>query len=524
MPTDSSSAADTVEVTDETSSDDVTAIEARPALAADVASAHRRRTVRRLAPPMPADTGRAWLATVLIVLLAALARLINLGFPERLVFDEVYYVPEGEQILRYGFEENRAYYFIVHPPFGKWNIALGEWLFGYTPTGWRFSSVVAGLVAVVLLSFVVRRLTRSTFLGLAAALMLAFDSLSFVLSRTGLLDIFLQVWVLAGFTCLVLDRDRFRGQLAAAYRTGKAFGRWGPRVGFRWWRLAAGVCFGLAISVKWSGGYFLAIFAMLCVWWDVGAYRLIDLRRPYVVALRRSLPFAFWDLAVVPVMAYLASWIGWFAGETAQGRHWAQGRGTDYPFIPEALRSLWHMQGEWLTFHGDLSSPHPFASGPWSWLFSGRPVIMLNDRTTVGGTDVWNTILMVGNPALWWVFALAVLWCGWRLTTRRDWVAGAAIGGIVAGWALWLMNADRTMFMFYMAPVVPFFIIAITLCLQDALGKPSDSPLRRRAGAAGVATYLAIVVVLFAFFLPVLNGSDLSTQQRSARMWLTTWG
>lgn len=496
----------------------------RPALALDVQAQRRGDVVRRLAPPMPADTARAWIATLMLVLAAAIIRLVNLGFPQRLVFDEAYYVPEAEQILRYGFEENRAYYFIVHPPFGKWNIALGEWLFGYTPNGWRFSAVLAGVIAIALLTFVVRRMTRSTFLGLAAGIMLACDGFSFVLSRTGILDIFLQVWVLAGFVCIVLDRDRFRAQLAAAYDSGRPYGRWGPAVGFRWWRLAAGVCFGLAMSVKWSGGYFLAIFAILSVWWDVGAYRLIGLRRPYVVAIRRSLPFAFWDLALVPALTYLASWIGWFAGESAQGRHWAEGRESDFPFIPEAIRSWWHMQGEWLTFHNELSSPHPFESGPWSWLFTGRPVLMLNDQFNQQGTDTWNTIVMIGNPALWWVFALAALWCCWRLITRRDWAAAAVIGGIVAGWGLWLINADRTMFMFYMAPVVPFFILAIALCLQDVLGSRSDPPPRRTAGAAGVSAYLALVIVLFVFFLPVLNGSDMSTEERSARMWLSTWG
>lgn len=496
----------------------------RPAPAADVEAAHRKQVARRLYPPMPSDTGRAWIGTLLIVAIAAVLRLWKLGSPQRLVFDEAYYVPEGEQMLRYGFEENRAYYFIVHPPFGKWNIALGEWLFGYTPVGWRFSSVLAGLIAIVLLSFVVRRLTRSTFLGLAAALMLAADGFSFALSRIGILDIFLQVWVLAGFVCLVLDRDRFRRQLAEAYAAGGPMGRWGPRVGFRWWRLAAGVCFGLALSVKWSGGYFLALFAVLCVWWDVGAYRLIGLSKPYLVALRRSLPFAFWDLAIVPVMAYLATWIGWFAGETAQGRHWGQGRDTDYPWIPEAIRAMWHMQGEWLTFHSSLSNPHPFESGPWSWLFNGRPVLLLNNHNTSDGADVWNTMLMVGNPALWWAFALAALWAMWRLVTRRDWVAGAALAGILAGWGLWLLNPERTMFMFYMAPVVPFFIIAITLCLQDTLGHAGDSVRRRKIGALSVSGYLALVVVLFAFFLPILNGSDLDSSERAARMWLSTWG
>ncbi|WP_106849799.1 dolichyl-phosphate-mannose--protein mannosyltransferase [Blastococcus sp. Marseille-P5729] len=495
-----------------------------PAYAEDVDREYRALVARRLFPPMPKDRLAAWLGTLLIVAAAAVVRLMNIGFPSRLAFDEAYYVPEADQMLRYGFEENRAYYFIVHPPFGKWNIALGQWLFGYSPLGWRFASVLAGVVAIALLSFVVRRLTRSTFLGLAAALMLACDGLAFALSRTGILDIFLQVWVLAGFTCLVLDRDRFRRQLADAYVEDEMHGPLGPRVGFRWWRLAAGVCFGLAASVKWSGAYFLALFAILSVWWDVGAYRLIGLRRPYWVGVRRSLPFAFWDLAIVPVLAYMLSWIGWFAGESSQGRHWAEGRETAFPFIPEAIRSWWHMQGEWLKFHNGLDSPHPWQSEPWSWLFGGRPVLMINDHLTGGEVETWRTITMIGNPALWWLFVIAAVWCVWRLVTRRDWVAGTVIAGIVAGWALWLINAERTMFLFYMAPVVPFFLIGITLGLQDVLGKPSDSLLRRRLGAAAVASYLAVVVVLFVFFLPVLNGTELTGPERAARMWLTTWG
>ncbi|MDQ3464518.1 MAG: hypothetical protein M3500_07440 [Actinomycetota bacterium] len=60
------------------------------------------------------------------------------------------------------------------------------------------------------------------------------------------------------------------------------------------------------------------------------------------------------------MLAYLAKWTGWFLGETAQGRHWAEANlETSWPFVPDALRSLWHMHGEMLTFHSGLASPHP---------------------------------------------------------------------------------------------------------------------------------------------------------------------
>lgn len=490
---------------------------------------YRADAASRLSRPMPADRLFAWLFTLLIAGASLLLRLIDLGWPARQVFDEAYYPPEAAQLLHYGFEENRAYYFIVHPPFGKWNIAIGELLFGDNSFGWRFSGVIAGCGAIILISFVVRQMTRSTFFGLIAAVLLAADGFSFTISRTGILDIFLQFWTLLGFTCVILDRDRFRAQLARAYLHGgyldSVRGRlYGPRVGFRWWRLAAGIVFGLDASVKWSGAYFLVVFAIASVVWDWGAYRAIGAQRPFVATVRRSLPTALWDLLAIPVLVYLATWIGWFMGESAQGRHWAEGRSTDYPWIPEAIRSMWHMQGAWLQFHTTLDTPHPFESGPWSWLFSGRPVLLENDTITgPNGEKMMRTINMIGTPPLWWVFVLAGLWMCWWAYSRLDWRAMSILLAIVAGWASWLTDTERTMFMFYMAPVLPFFIMAVTFCLGDVMGKQTDSERRRLWGRSAVAVYVALVVVMFGFFLPVLNGTEISQFQWNLRIWLTTW-
>lgn len=486
--------------------------------------ARRAALARRLYVPLPGDRLIAWTGAILLTLITFVVRVVNLTFPDRLLFDEAYYVPEAEQYLRFGFEENRNYYFIVHPPFGKMNIAVGEWIFGYNPTGWRFSGVVLGSLAVLIFTLVTRRLTRSTFLGFVGGILFAADGFSFAISRTGILDVFLQFYVLAGLACLVVDRDQYRRRLATAVRAGPV-GRWGPNLGFRWWRLAAGILLGLSCSVKWSGAYFLAAFAILTLLWDWGAYRIIGLSRPALATLRRSLPSAFWDLGIVPVLAYLATWIGWFMGETAQGRHWAEGRTTDYPWIPEALRSMWHMQGEWLKFHNGLSSPHPYESNPWSWLVSARPVLFNNDRIVgADGGVAFRTITMIGTPPLWWAFIPATLWMGWWVVSRRDWRAVMLTVAIAAGWGSWLLNTDRTMFMFYMAPVLPFFILAVVFTLGDVLGSARASDNRRQWGVAVVAFYVALVVIAFVWFLPVLNGTEISEAERSARIWLSTWG
>ncbi|CAN5257952.1 phospholipid carrier-dependent glycosyltransferase [soil metagenome] len=479
----------------------------------------------RLRVAMPGDGLLSWLLVGALGLIAMTLRLVRLGYPEDLVFDEAYYPAHASELMDFGFEFNRGYTYIVHPPVGKWCIALGQWLFGENSFGWRFPSVIAGTAAVVILARVVRRMTRSTFLGLVAGALLAVDGFSFVLGRIGLLDIFLQTFVLAGFACLVVDRDHYRARLAAAVAAGP-LDSLGPRVGPRGWRLAAGVCFGLACGVKWSAVYFLAAFAILAVLWDRAARRSAGVTRPTAAVIRRDLPGAVWALAAVPVLTYLLSWTGWFLGETAQGRHWAeQNPDTSWGFVPDSLRSLWHMHAEILDFHSGLSSSHPFESKPWSWLVDGRPVLLWNPQglTDDSGGQIVRYILMVGTPALWFVFVPATLWMTWRLLAHRDWRAAAVLVGIAAGWLTWFTNLDRTMFIFYMAPAVPFFIMAVTLLLGDVLGRASDSESRRQLGLGAVCLFVALVAVSFGYFYPILSGLPLSYEDWLARMWFPSW-
>jgi dolichyl-phosphate-mannose--protein O-mannosyl transferase len=474
-------------------------------------------------PPLPADRRLAALLTALLGVATLVTRLWDISYPASLVFDEAYYPPEAREILELGYEYNRGYTFIVHPPLGKLLIAVGEQLFGYNSFGWRLPSAVAGTIAVVVLTRLARRLTGSTLLGLVAGLLLALDGFSFSLGRIGLLDVFLQMFVVSAVSCLVVDRDRMRQRVRDnAHRvTGNGF-----RLGPRGWRIAAGVLFGSACAVKWSGIYFLTFFALLSLWWDRSAWREAGVTRPTGVALRRGLPGAAWALGVLPVLTYLASFTGWFRGENSQGRHWAdQHPDTAFRFVPGALRSLWHMHGEWLRFHNGLSTPHPWESGPWSWLVDGRPILLWNPQklTDPDGNPVIRYILMVGTPTLWFAFAPAMLWLLWRILARRDQAALVTACGIAAGWLTWFVNLDRTMFIFYMAPALPFFVLAVTLALQDVLGPARADALRRQVGLAVVCLYVAVVAMSFVFFYPILTGQPLSHAEWAHRMWFPSW-
>ena len=176
----------------------------------------------------PTDGRGGWAATLLVGLLSGLLRVVRLDLPAGRIFDEVYYVCDAQNLLRFGVEAATVPNsdedpgaaarceptgepgFIVHPPLGKWLVAVGLRLFGVDEFGWRIAAAVAGTLTVVVLVRLTRRMTGSTVLGCFAGLLLSLDGLHFVLSRAALLDVFLTTWVVAAFACLVADRDAVR--------------------------------------------------------------------------------------------------------------------------------------------------------------------------------------------------------------------------------------------------------------------------------------------------------------------------
>ncbi|MFD9465534.1 dolichyl-phosphate-mannose--protein mannosyltransferase [Streptomyces sp. NPDC060027] len=499
----------------------------------------------------------AWGGPLLVALLAGLPRFWRLGSPRTVVFDETYYAKDAWSLLRLGYEGtwpksrisdpqiladpqviplSDTGSFVAHPPTGKWVIALGEWMFGLTPFGWRFMTALLGTLSVLMLCRIGRRLFRSTLLGCLAGALMAVDGLHYVMSRTALLDLVVMFFVLAAFGCLLIDRDSARARLAAALPVEedgrvRPDGYTGDRAGtgVRPWRLAAGLFLGLAASTKWNGLYFLAFFVILSLLWDVGARRVAGARRPYRAVLRKDLGRSVLSLVPVAALTYLATWTGWFLSDNGYGRHWADGRGGTWSWIPAPLRSLWHYEYGVYQFNVGLSTPHKYESNPWSWLVLGRPVLFDYQSPKPGEdgchatADCSQAILALGTPLLWWSGCCALVYLLYRWALRRDWRSGAILCAVGAGYLPWFQYQDRTIFSFYAVVFVPYLSLAVAMMLGALLGPPGAAGKRRVRGAVVAGVLVLLIAWNFIYFFPIYTGQTIPNADWRARMWLDTW-
>ncbi|MFC4020711.1 dolichyl-phosphate-mannose--protein mannosyltransferase [Micromonospora sp. GCM10011542] len=521
--------------------------------------------VRRRLSTVDARLDRnSWLATAVVVAIAAILRFVGLSGPKGKIFDETYYAKDAWGLVDRGVEWNykdNGPSYVVHPPLGKWLIGLGEWAFGYQDAeskisvpghlmttapefGWRFSAAVVGTLSVLLLVRIGRRMFRSTVLGCAAGLLLALDGFHLVLSRTALLDIFLLFFVLAAFGALVLDRDARRRRWARALDAGLDPTRPGPAgrppTGWRtwpWWRLAAGVLLGCACAVKWSALYFLPAFALLVLFWEVGVRRSAGVRRPWRDALLDELPWLVLAGALM-VLTYVATWSGWLLSDDGYYR-----LASTYPNAPLSdapvvgpLINLFEYHRAAYGFHTGLDDPHKYQSWPWQWLLLGRPVAFYwSGAGSCGAPSCASEILLLGTPLLWWSFLPALVALAWLGAARRDWRAGAILLCVAAGLLPWFWFAldGRTMFSFYAAPALPFLVLAVVYVL-GALIAPAGADVgevraltpgeagyeRRLVGSVAAGAYVLLVALCFGYFYPIFVGHLMPYAQWSARMWL----
>ena len=479
-----------------------------------------------------------WIQLCLAVF-AAVSRLSSLGKPTdggTPIFDEKHYAPQSWQITKSadnpligGIEDNPAYGLVVHPPLGKQLESLGMQLFGYTPVGWRIVSAICAIAVVLLIAAIARRITQSELAGLLAGIFALCDGILFVTARSAMLDHFQTLFVVAGTYFLVRDAQQMNSCFARVLAEGRLGAHpFGPRMGYRWWRFAAGVALAGALSVKWSGLYYMAFAGLAIVAMDYLRRRRYGVAKPLLGTLAMDCVPSFFSLVIVPAIGYLASWRAWFASETGVFRHAVEsGRYSElgdssWDFLPDALQNFLYYHASVLRFHTELTNSnghhHSWESKPWSWLVSSRSLLYYSPPEKDG---VVHKVLLVGTPAIWWLCVPVILWGVWCLVVHRDRRWTVPVVGFAAGFLPWLPNLDRQMYLFYAVNLAPFVVIALAIaCCQLVRNSRVNNS---RWPLVIVIGYTALVVWNFLFFLPIYTAMPLSNAEFMARMWLPSW-
>jgi dolichyl-phosphate-mannose-protein mannosyltransferase len=496
---------------------------------------------------------RPVIAILAVTAIAGALRFTHLSRPPELFFDENYYAKAGcifiggsDPVCRV--DSNDEHYWRdnkwdvgswVHPPLGKWMIGMGEKVFGVTPFGWRFSSALAGTLTVTFVAVIAQLLFGSALWTFVAGLLLAVENLNVVLSRSALLDIHLEFWVVVGFLLMLLDRrwiDRRSPpepgpdpELEAVglpvepdrvvpgrVRSTIAFPLWRP------WRFAAGIALGAAFSVKWSGGMAILGALILSVAWETVRRHRGDVSfgRALARMVRQESLGLIIAFVVLPIAVYMVVYLPWF-------NHFGW-----------SLKDWWENQTAMFAYHRSLKTTaldvatntytptHPYYSRAWTWLFMLRPV---NFYSRDVGTDIAQ-VLAIGNPAIFWASLWAVPFVALMWRRRCDWRAGFVVMPLLAQYLPWFL-VTRPQFFFYVAPITPFMVLAIAYVMRDlasatiVLREPDGASVEssRHPYLPFVWGYVLLAVGLLLWFWPVLTANPISRTMWQARVWFRGW-
>ncbi len=463
----------------------------------------------------------------LIFVLSLVMRLWHLGQFEAPVFDEVYFPVFAENYL-----DGESFY-DVHPPLGKYLIALGILIFGRGEIGYRIMPALFGALIPVLVAGVAYRLTYwRNYALLAGALMLT-DGLFLVESRYGLMNVFLVAFGFAAQIFMLTGLTR-KGINQAILFT------------------CAGLMLGASIAVKFNGLFFCVLFIalMILAWgvkliWPQQLFRLGVLARitqvrwwqyvfcfilpAFLIYAVIWIPHLIWIPVVGAELQEIPNWIPGFLQPVVEvfrplieflqgviqinqsliGGHTGSNLVVtdDTPVHPYCSTSLWPVVRD-VPILRDLLPQRIWAAGAWSWPILGRPVgYYFNSEG-----DVWRAVHALGNPILWWFSILAVLGLSLRGVGQFRGIPAYLLLGFAANYLPWFA-VSRCVFIYHYMSALAFAIMAFAwvacLWMHDQ---------RRFFRGLGI-TVVALAIMGLLLFAPVWYGFPLSSSEFYLRMW-----
>jgi len=394
--------------------------------------------------------------------------LTRLGTPPVQQYDEVHHVKTARQFIS---EEEVTEW--THPHMGKLAMALSMVVLGDRPFAWRLPEALVGSAVIVLVYALGTCVFESRVIGVLAAALLLSDGMQFTLSRIGMLEVYVVCFVILSY--LIYARNFLRGWRG----TTSAF-------------CGLGLALGLALASKWIAFYtyggilFLLSFSFLRAR-DAVATPAFDARLD-VVTLR-----AVAYLVLLPAVIYLLSY-GWYI-------HMGHSLGD----VLNTQRNMW-------SYHAGIKDTHTYSSPWWSWPWLLRPVWTYFHSSQPGQIE---GIVILGNPAIFWVAMPCLAYLAWRAITKRDQGCDLIVTAFCIQYLPWSFSPRKLLFAHHFYSALPFVCVAIAYCVRQLWFHP-----RWRWVAP---CYLLMAVGLFWYFYPILSALPIAERSFQNRMWFRRW-
>jgi dolichyl-phosphate-mannose-protein mannosyltransferase len=436
------------------------------------------------------------------------------------IFDELYFANDAHNDLL------GRDYFDPEPPLAKLIIALGIKLFGFNSFGWRFMPALFGTALVPLMYLLARQLLAVRFFAIAAGVLMAFDGMTFVESRTAVIDII-------PITLVVLAYLLFHLHLNADTTARR-----------RWTIVLTAIVLGLALGAKWTT---LAAYGTIIV---ILALRLILRWTRYDGATGG---IALLSLAFLPAIFYGLSFIRYLT--ITHGITNLPQPALSFAPVHFNLGAAWTEIAEWhrqtWLYHLNLKADHIFYSPWWSWPLDFRPVVYYYTGQGLGvdqssGSSLVAEIFNLGNPLIWWAASASLVGIAIGLPSlirdyrsRRDREVAedeardpagrvderlySSIFILISFIAAWLPFSlvPRGLFLYHMLGGLPAMFLALALALtylRSLHGRLPGLALRFN-GAVPAYAYLLMVIGFFVYFYPLWTGLPLTADALNRHVW-----
>lgn len=420
-----------------------------------------------------------------VTLLALILRVVGIGRYPGLIYDEYYYVPAADVLLRRrppvvvksmvpGIDPN----LLSHPPLAKELIALAIWLFGSHPSVWRLPGVVFGSLVPLVVAGIAFELFRKQGVALLAAGLASVDGLLVTMSRVALPDSSAVPLTLAALWMLL--------RVTRRVRHGEAVSHWS-------WMGLGGIL-GLALAAEWIGAQ-----AICLSWvWCMGSGAAV--RKQY----RRWVPAT----TVVPFVVYYLTYF------------YAWGTGFRESWLPKSpFVAFFTLQWLMLKDMWSLRFFHPWTSNVWTWLGIPRPTALILSVTSQHTVR----LMAFSDPILVWMGLISIVgglwWFRHRAAERLPW---EFLGlWLLAFYGTWLMT-PRSKFLYYFTTASAGLDVALAAGVLAAW-QALVVVRRRRWAKAALLSGGSVGFASVLYLLPLWVGMVMPAGFYHALWWPPSW-